>query len=363
MRYILPFICLVMVSLPSLSASSSFEEVQRLVDLFTFENTGITNAFQDPASDIAQLAHDDAWFALYVFLPFLILPQLLLIYVIFKYRDRGPNDTRKPATFLENHKLEITYTIIPVIALIIVAVPITQSLYITEHAPEIPAGKKNMVVEVIAKQFEWKYRYPGKGDFIIARNQYAEQLPVVLVKDWVTQMRFTSEDVQHAWSVPSFGIKKDCYPARYNDAWFTPNRAGDFEGQCYELCGADHGRMIVSAIVLEDENDFYQWVVFQNNQNDTFDIVEGVRGLGDDETPPDALRESVTGYLAKEGSQARQDSLLYWLLKNYEDEAISLTIGNQPDAAAAIRAEGKQRFDILFNLIAETAATNVAAMH
>ena len=189
---------------------------------------------------------------------------------------------------MENHKLEIFYTIVPILALIVVAIPITKSLEVIEHSPEVPAGVKELEINVIGQQYNWNYQYPGfaNGDnlFTISRDAYGEQRPVVLVKGWTTHMFFSSYDVQHAWAVPSFGVKKDCYPVIQNYAWFTPNKSGKFEGQCYELCGPDHGKMVISAIVLEDENDFYRWIAFQHNADEAAGIVDGLRGLKADET-------------------------------------------------------------------------------
>jgi cytochrome c oxidase subunit 2 len=356
----------VLVMLTGLVASDN-NDIVRLVEELTYDPLGdveITNMFVDPASDIAELGYKDGWFALWVFLPFLILPELLLLYVIVKFRDRDENDTRQPATFMENHKLEITYTIIPIIALVIVSIPVAQNLAIVEYAPEVPAGVKEMEINVIGKQYEWKYQYPGFADgdtmFTVSRDDFGAQRPVVLVKGWTTHMFFTSEDVMHAWSVPAFGVKKDCYPVVQNFAWFTPKIAGKYEGQCYELCGADHGKMVISAIVLEDEADFYKWIAFQHNYEDAIGVVEAVRSLDNGAPLSDDIKAAVQGYVAKSGSEARIDSLLYWTYKSFYKESLAQRGADAATASAALLSLGQERLDQLQAAVQSAASVAVA---
>ena len=118
------------------------EQVDRYVALFNQDLlalddkrrvvTPITGAFDAPASDIARDVAQATWFSLLVFLPFLVLPQVLLIWIIWKYRKR--EDGRAPATFTGNHRLEIIWTAIPVVALIIVGIPHADTTVLSGHS-------------------------------------------------------------------------------------------------------------------------------------------------------------------------------------------------------------------------------------
>ena len=95
--------------------------------------TPMVNMFTHPASDIAREVVDNTWFNVLVFLPFLILPEVMLLYVIWKFRARG--DGRKSATFMGNHTLEIIWTAIPCLALVVVSVPVWHVLWKMELPP------------------------------------------------------------------------------------------------------------------------------------------------------------------------------------------------------------------------------------
>ncbi|MHC5067350.1 MAG: cytochrome c oxidase subunit II [Planctomycetota bacterium] len=300
----------------------------------------IANAFTAPASEISEDVQSAAWFSLLVFLPFLILPQVLLVVVIVKFRKRGDNDERKPATFTHNNKLEIFWTAVPVLALIVVAIPMTKLLHKTDLPPEHLHTIDELHVEVVGKQFAWKYAYP---EYDITVDFAARQQPVVLEKDRLTTMSFMSNDVNHAWAVPAFGIKKDCFPApRVNYAWFTPKVGGFFDGQCYELCGEDHGKMIVTAIVA-DEPEFDIWVGLQRHRVDAGEVVEAVRG-GD----VTAARAAVAAYLTADRSAERRNALRYWLAQHYNvaihDAELATANGvDDADDAAIIGREAATR--------------------
>ncbi len=110
-----------------------------------------------PASDVARRVVGMTWFSALVFLPFLVLPLVLLLVVIWKFRDRG--DGRKPATFTHNARIEIIWTAIPCLALAVVALPVYEVLYFMELPP---ADKKDQqVITVTGKQFAWDYEYKG----------------------------------------------------------------------------------------------------------------------------------------------------------------------------------------------------------
>lgn len=277
-----------------------------------------------PASDIAAKVKTGTWFSFFVFLPFLVLPQVLLVIIIFKFRANNPKNSKPPATFTHNFRLEVVWTAIPVLALLVVAVPITRLLDYQEKPPLALAQNDAFSVEVIGRQYSWIYQYPE--DNIKVESYVIRELPetrhkakeggpplerlssvqesVVFPKGTPVTLFLTATDVNHAWWVPAFGVKKDCIPDRYNHTWFTPTMAGFFEGTCAELCGADHGIMKISATVLEPE-DYRIWVTFKRHEQAAKRVVEAIRA--------NEASESFAAYVASDDSRMRLAALRFWL--------------------------------------------------
>ena len=324
------------------------DRIDELVGMFD-PNTqvDIQNAFTSPASDVSKEVQDATWFASIMFAPFLVLPIVLLIYVVFKFRDRG--DGRQPATFIHNDKLEIFWTAIPILVVVIVSIPMTRLIFYTDLPPEDEDVRDPLKVEVIGQQFLWNYSYPEYG----VQMGWADerQQPVVLQKDRLTTLYFTSRDVNHAWAVPAFGVKKDCFPApRYNYAWFTPNRVGFYDGQCYELCGENHGKMVLSAVVAE-EDDFLAWIDFQRHALDARDVAAVVRETDEDAGVQQSLMDAVKTYLDAGHSPARINALLYWVAYSYNIAAGDLEIAGEDAEAAKVRQTEEEQRAVLRNLI------------
>ncbi|MBA2480884.1 MAG: cytochrome c oxidase subunit II [Planctomycetes bacterium] len=308
------------------SVAADTAEVDRYVerfnpDIFQLDENGkpvheMKNAFSSPASDIAQDVATNNWFNLFVFMPFLILPQILLLVVIFKFRDRG--DGRKPATFMTNHKLELAWTAIPCLALVIVSVPVWELLYKMELPPtQVDTNNPDQatIVKVTGRQFAWDYEYKHEN-ISIGTDAAGLQEPLVLVLGRTTLLNITSNDVNHAWWVPAYGVKKDAFKGRYTNTWFTPTVAGVFKGNCAELCGPGHGIMFISSVVVTaDEFDVYKSL--QRHRADTFKIWNQLqRGAG--ETASDAdLKALVTKYFEKDASDGRRFALRYWIAANF----------------------------------------------
>jgi hypothetical protein len=244
---------------------------------------------------------------------------------------------------------------------VIVAIPITRLIYIPDLPPEDIERQNPMELVVIGKQFLWKYEYPAYGVSIGFEDR--RQQPVVLQKDRLTSLHITSEDVNHAWAVPAFGIKKDAFPApRFNYAWFTPNQTGFFDGQCYELCGEDHGKMIITAVVAE-EPEFRAWIGFQQNRFDAKEVVALLRATdaGGEATAQEALEQALAGYFAEDRGEIRRNALHYWAAYSYNLEAGDRLIADDKPGATAIRELADEQRAILRNLTQTTIARLEAA--
>lgn len=171
-----------------------------------------------------------------------------------------------PATWSHNTKLEIAWTAIPVVILLMVAVPSFRLLYFMDRVQEA-----DMTIKVVGHQWYWSYEYPDQ-DFRFDSMMVAEEElqpgqprllatdePVVLPVDVPIRIILTSEDVIHAWAVPAFGIKTDTVPGRLNETWVRITEPGTYYGQCSELCGVLHGFMPIEVRAVPQE-EFDQWV-------------------------------------------------------------------------------------------------------
>ena len=177
----------------------------------------------------------------------------------------------KPATFYHSTKLEIVWTVIPIIILIVLAVPGTRVL-IDMHE----VGEAELDVKITGYQWKWHYEYMGEQvdyfsnlrtsrDAINNKEPKSEtyllEVDEPLVLPVNTRVRFlvTAADVLHAWWVPELSVKKDAVPGFINEAWTEINEKGTYRGQCAELCGPDHAFMpiVVRAV---DKDTFADWL-------------------------------------------------------------------------------------------------------
>ncbi len=206
----------------------------------------ITNLFNEPVTPIAHTVRSYWIFVALITGVFLILPQIILFWCIAKFKD-APG--RKPATFHENIKLEIFWTVIPILVLVVMAVPSYPIIKKIENPP--PA---DMRIEIIGRQFLWEYRYPEFGDVRISDE------PLVIPVDKTVVADCTSADVLHAWWVPAFGVKIDTVPGRLTQIWFNVEEQGWYKGQCAELCGSLHSQMYIDVRVVSQE-EFEEWII------------------------------------------------------------------------------------------------------
>ncbi|MDI9348349.1 MAG: cytochrome c oxidase subunit II [Methylacidiphilales bacterium] len=186
-----------------------------------------------------------------------------------------------PATFSHSTKLEIVWTVIPILILVVLAFPATKALLLMEDT-----SKSELTVKVTAAQWKWKYEYIDSGvQFYSSLDQQSNQARqlksgispntvsdyllnvdnrLVLPVDTKIQFLITSVDVIHAWWVIDFGIKKDAIPGFINQAWTKITKTGVYRGQCAELCGRDHGFMPIVVEVVSKE-DFVKWLEGKKN--------------------------------------------------------------------------------------------------
>lgn len=191
----------------------------------------------------------------------------LLLYVVFRFHvSRNPT----PSMVTHNTVLEIAWTIVPILILVVIAIPSFRLLYYSDKAPDAA-----MTVKVTGHQWYWQYEYPDQGNFSIDSRILAEadrvkqkpQIPRLLAVDNEmvipvnTTIRIigTGADVMHAWTVPGFGIKKTVIPGRLNEGWINVEHEGYYFGECSQICGQNHTYMPIAVRVVS-KAEFDNWV-------------------------------------------------------------------------------------------------------
>ena len=222
--------------------------------------------FQPAASPSMEAVRDfyDLLFVIIVAIAAFVLA--LLVYVMVRFNAR-----RNPVPSKTSHNtfLEMAWTAIPIMILVVIAIPSFRLLYFQKTVSE---AEMEMTVKVIGYQWYWSYEYPDHGDiafdsFIVEEEDLEPgQLRLLEVDnrlvvpvDTNIRLLVTAEDVLHSWAVPAFGIKIDAVPGRLNETWMRVEREGVYYGQCSELCGVRHGYMPV-AVEAVSKDAFASWV-------------------------------------------------------------------------------------------------------
>ena len=195
----------------------------------------------------------------------------LMVYICVKFNAKA---NPVPSKTTHNVFLEVVWTVIPIIILIVITVPSVKLLVFMDKAPK---EKVEMTLKVIGHQWYWSYEYPDAGDLafdsylipdekIDASKGQIRLLEVdnriAIPVDTTIRVLMTSDDVLHNWAVPAFGIKMDTVPGRINESWIRvpAARAGVYRGQCSELCGVNHGYMPI-VIEAKSKQDFAKWLI------------------------------------------------------------------------------------------------------
>ena len=207
-----------------------------------------------------------------------IVFSAMFVSIVLHRKSRG----YEAAQFTHSTKAEIVWTIIPVLILVVMAVPATTALIHMEVAPET-----EMTVKITGFQWRWRYEYvEDELNFISSlapESNAARRLasgqdpatvdnylldvdkPLVLPAETKIKFLITADDVIHSWWVPALGWKRDAVPGFINEAWTEIMEPGVYRGQCAELCGKDHGFMpIVLNVLPKDE--YRAWVAQQQRQ-------------------------------------------------------------------------------------------------
>ncbi len=237
--------------------------------------------FQEAGSPLMQKLIDFHDFVFWVITAITVFVFLLLAYVCVKFSAKN---NKKPSSTTHNSLLEVAWTLIPVLILVVLAIPSFRLLYNQNDFSNI-----DMTIKATGYTWYWGYEYPDHDDIafdsiMLQDDELEDGQPRLLSTDYQLvvpinkniKMQITSDPsgVIHSWAVPSLGVKMDAIPGRLNETYFNIKEPGMYYGQCSELCGIGHGFMPIS-IKAVTEDDFASWVItakeeFASDINDNF---------------------------------------------------------------------------------------------
>ncbi len=219
------------------------------------------------------------WFMLIICTVIFVAVFGVMFYSVWKHRKSVGH---KPANFHESVKVEIAWTIVPFVIVILMALPATKAVVASKDT-----SNADLTIKATGYQWKWGYDYiKGEGEgigFISTLDNAQREMsnsgkpeptddyllkvdnPLVVPVGKKVRIITTSNDVIHSFAINSFGIKQDAIPGFVRDTWFRAEKTGDFHGQCQELCGKEHAYMPIHVKVLSAE-DYTSWVAAENKK-------------------------------------------------------------------------------------------------
>jgi cytochrome c oxidase subunit II len=189
---------------------------------------------------------------------------VLLIWVMVRFNAR-----RNPVPSQTSHNtiLEVAWTVIPVLILVVIAIPSFRIVYYQDRTPD-----PDMTIKVIGHQWYWEYNYPDQGNLAIESRYVADedlkpgQLRLLDVDNQMVipvgkkiRILTASTDVIHSFFIPALGVQRYAIPGRIIEMWLEASEAGTFYGECNQVCGTNHSRMPISVRAVPQE-EFDAWV-------------------------------------------------------------------------------------------------------
>ena len=230
------------------------------------------------------LMDDLTWlhnFVSWIILAIVVVVMVLMAYIMVRFREKA---NPVPSKTTHHVGLEVAWTILPIVILLIMVVPSMKLLYFQDALPET-----DMTIKVTGNTWNWEYAYPDQPDLdsyisnplskeeaafvetYLAKNSIPEasefgepyllttDAPLVLPVDTKIKVLVTSSNNLHAFTLPAMGFKMDAVPGRINETWFESYKTGTFYGQCSELCGVNHYYMPIEVRIVS-KADYAKWV-------------------------------------------------------------------------------------------------------
>ena len=252
-----------------------------------------------PVTEIASQIYDLHMLIVWVCFAIFVVVFAVMFYSLYKHRKSVGHQA---AQFHEHHTLEIIWTIIPALILIVMAVPATKTIFAMKDTSEA-----DMSVKVTGYQWKWEYDYLDKNvkfisnlattqDQIDNKAEKGENYllevdnPMVVPVGKKVRVILTASDVIHAWWVPEFGVKQDAIPGFIKEVWFKAEKEGTYRGQCAELCGKAHGYM-PSVVEVVSEEKYNGWLTAKAEE-----AAAGAAGADKEWTKEDLIAKGKTVY-------------------------------------------------------------------
>lgn len=215
-------------------------------------STGLTNIFA-PESTPAKTIFNLSVFVLVICGIIFVVVFTLLVYSVTKFRGNAANADREPAQVYGSTQIELAWTIIPILIVVVLFLATARVIHAVQDAPQPPT---TVQVTAIGHQFWWEFRYPGFG--IVTANEL--HIPVSdPTHPTPTYLKLLSADTDHSFWIPQLAGKTDLIPNHPNSMWMDPHRTGVFLGQCAQYCGTQHAKMLLR-VSVDTPEDFGAWV-------------------------------------------------------------------------------------------------------
>lgn len=225
---------------------------------------------QEAVTPIAHELHAFYDLTNFIIIAIALFVLILMLYVMFRFNEKS-NPT--PSTTTHHTLLEVAWTVLPILVLVVIAIPSFKLLMNQYTYP-----KPDLTIKAIGNAWFWEHEYPDYGNFNVTSNMLTDEevaernqkgIPsprllsvdneIVVPVNKVVHVLVTSNDVIHNWTIPSFASKVDAVPGRVTSTWFQAEKEGMFYGQCSELCGLNHAFMPIGVRVVS-ETVFSEWV-------------------------------------------------------------------------------------------------------
>ncbi|WP_276608346.1 cytochrome c oxidase subunit II [Vibrio sp. Hep-1b-8] len=220
-------------------------------------------------TDISEQVYDLHMLIFYICCAIAVVVFGVMFYSMYHHRK---SKGAVAAHFHESTKVEVIWTVIPIVILVLMAIPATKTLVAMEDT-----SQSDLTIKITGSQWKWHYSYFDQDvEFfsLLATSQKAidgieekganylleVDNPLVLPINRKVRFLMTSDDVIHSWWVPDFAVKKDTIPGFINEAWTRIDKPGVYRGQCAELCGRAHGFMPIVVHAME-EQEYDAWLI------------------------------------------------------------------------------------------------------
>jgi cytochrome c oxidase subunit II len=220
--------------------------------------------FQPPATPVMErLVNFHDWLLVITFLITIFVLGLLGYVMVRFHHTRHPLPTRTS----HNPVIEILWTVVPVLILVLIAIPSFKLMYYMDRTPNA-----DITIKVTAHQWYWSYEYPDQGGLGFDSNLIQDKdlkpgqkrllevdNPLVVPVDTNVRVQITGTDVIHSWFVPSFGVQEYAIIGRLNESWFRVEHEGSYYGECNQICGVNHAFMPIKVVAVS-KPDFQKWL-------------------------------------------------------------------------------------------------------